>query len=42
MCAQRFFLPKAGFFHDEIESPGRVTILVIKLSGVLAHKQDYR
>ena len=27
------FPPKAGFFHDEIEIPERVTILVIRLSG---------
>jgi len=29
------FPPKAGFFHDEIEIPERVTILVIRLSGSL-------
>ena len=27
------FPPRAGFFHDEIEIPERVTILVIRLSG---------
>ena len=29
------FPPKAGFFHDEIEIPERVTILVIRLSESL-------
>jgi len=29
------FPPKAGFFHDEIEIPERVTILAIRLSGSL-------
>ena len=29
------FPPRAGFFHDEIEIPERVTILVIRLSGCL-------
>ena len=29
---ERFFC-EAGFFHDEIEIPERVTILVIRLSG---------
>ena len=28
-------LKKPGFFHDEIESPERVTISVIRLSGSL-------
>ena len=31
---ERFFC-EAGFFHDEIEIPERVTILVIRLSGSL-------
>ena len=31
---QRFFC-EAGFFHDEIEIPERVTKLVIRLSGCL-------
>ena len=29
------FPPRSGFFHDEIEIPERVTILVIRLSGCL-------
>ena len=29
------FPPKAGFFHDEIDSLKGVTILVIRLSGSL-------
>ena len=29
------FFAKGGFFHDEIEIPERVTILVIRLSGCL-------
>ena len=35
---ERFFC-EAGFFHDEIEIPERVTILVIRLSGKAAIKR---
>ena len=42
LSAFTVFPPRAGFFHDEIEIPERVTILVIRLSGKLRLSEGRR